>query len=744
MAQRAFKNTVLTKTLLGSAAITAAMCGLTFPVLAAETQGAKSHIEEIFVTANRRIESVQDISISVTALSGQEIGRLGLEDASQLAQHVPGLELRENGLFPGYFIRGAGVQTETNDINEQPVSVYIDEVYLGIPSAQRGQIFDLERVEVLRGPQGTNFGRNTPGGVIHFISKKPTDKFEGYAKAQYGSFDQVILEGAINAPLSDRVRTRVSAKFNDDSGWQKDIVTGIGFSDTNVLSGRAQVEVDVSENVVVLFKADGMRQRANGIRYGFTGLLDPNTFAPCSIERVEAHECAAINGYIDPVYDDKRIATDTPPLDTIDSWGIGGQLDWALSDDITMTAITSYRKLEREWAVDGDASNVLVFGFINFDTYRATDAKQFSQEVRFNGTTGAAKWVAGAYYYSDTREFLNQFPAFGSGDYTEVDTKSWALFGQIDLEITETVTLVGGLRYTDETKKATKYNLDADPTGANPLRPELSDTATTGKLALEWRPQDNIMVYAGLSTGFKSGTFPAVTKFRTVDPEKATAYEIGLKSQFWDGRAQFNVAGYYNDYKDFQATGTDSSGPVPLNELVNVGALKVVGLEGDLSVVPVDNLLMTLGFTLTDAKIHADPTQASGAVDYETGVPFYFDGKRPAQLPKYSLNGLVRYDLPISPEMGGISFQFDWKYTGKVFLDADNNRLHTQKAYGIIGARVAWTSADDLYTLQVFGSNLTNKQVAGWSFDIAGFVGNRATIWGQRPRSFGIQAGMKF
>jgi iron complex outermembrane receptor protein len=703
---------------------------------------AQSVLEEIVVTADRREANIQDVSISMFAFTGEEISDLGIENASDLAAQVPGLEVRENGMFPGYFIRGAGVQTETNDINEQPVNVYVDEVYLAAPSAQRGQLFDLERAEVLRGPQGTLFGRNTPGGLVHFISRKPTDKFEGYIEGQYGSFDQRIFEGAVNLPVNERVRARASVKYNADDGWQEDRFTGTEFSDNDILSGRVQLDVDLAEDLSLLLKFDGMRQRNAGLRYGFSGLLDPITRARCSLDRVNNQECVAVNGYGDPDNDDEKIATDTDPVDDIDSWGIAGTLTWAITDAITATSITAYRELEREWAVDGDATPVLIFGLFNFDTYRTTDSYQFSQEVRFNGTAGNADWVFGGYYFDDNREFLNQFPSFGLGDFTDIDTLSWAIFGQIDLRITETLTFIGGARYTDEEKDAIKFSRDRP---ANVFNPVLEDQPTTGKVGFEWRPLDDLMLYASLSTGFKSGTFAARANDIVVEPEKATAYEGGARYVFWNDRARLNASLYFYEYKDFQATGTEiNEFGIPVNRLTNVGKLEILGLEGDFAVLPMENLELVFGFNFTSGEIKTDPAQASGARDYETGVPFFFDGNDPAHLPDYSLNGVVRYALPIDPAWGDLTLQADWKYSGEMSLDSDNNRLHRQDDYGTVGLRAVWNSADEKWYAQVFGSNLTDTQVAGWSFDISGFVWNRSTVWGQRPRSAGIKVGMRF
>lgn len=543
-------------------------------------------------------------------------------------------------------------------------------------------------------------------------------------------------------PFSDNVRARVSARYNKDEGWQEDRFSDEEFSDADVLSGRFQLEVDFSDSVTFLAKFDAMKQRNAGLRYGFSGLLDPATFAPCSLERVNNQECIAINGYRDPELDPKKIATDTNALDDMDSWGISGILTWQINSTTTLTSVTAYRELDHEWAVDGDASNALIFGLFNFDTLRTTDSDQFSQEIRINGSNGPANWVLGAFYYEDSRFVSNEFPSFFSAAFTDVSTESWAVFGQVDYDISDTVTLIGGLRYTDETKDARKWTGGAPDVIFNPV---LDDKVTTWKAGVEWQAQDEIMLYATVSTGFKSGTFGANANNVVVDPERATAFEVGIKSEFWNGRGRFNASAYYNEYKDFQATGTTTNAEgLPINQLVNVGKMDVLGVEGDLTIVPSDNLELVFGFSFSDGEISADADQASGAADYETGQPFFFDGNDPAHLPKYSLNAIARYHFPVDQSWGSLTFQVDGKLSGAMWLDSDNNRLHRQEDYGILGARLLWDSADGTWYASAFVNNITDTKVRGWSFDISGFVWNRSIVWGHRPLSGGVRVGYRF
>lgn len=707
-------------------------------------------LEEVVVTAAKREQKLIDVSASVTAVSGEAIRELGVADISALARQIPGLQVQEYDLFPAFFIRGVGVVTETNDLNDQPVGNYIDEVYLGSPSLSRGQLFDVARLEVLRGPQGTLFGRNTSAGVVHYITRGPSEVQDGYLQAGAGSFGLKTLEAAVGGPLSDRIRYRVSGRYAGDEGWQKDILTGRRFAQSEVTSVRTQIAFDATERLELGLKLEYANQNSTGSRYGFSGLQDPaNLRLGCDPDRVNAQQCVGANGFrMDPLAPE-RVATDDPPLNDLETQAATVKAVWS-GDAVTFTSITAWRDLKRNWIADGDGTPQAFFGgAIRFRTVRNTDAEQFSQEFRWSGASDAMNWVVGAYYYDDTRKFDTAFPQVFAGNRTDsvLDTQSSALFGQVDYRIAPQWTLVGGLRWTDEKRSILQVLTPALNNPAVTVKDTESGTESkvTGRVALEYRPVEGMMAYASYATGFKSGAFAqSLNATRGVDavaPEQARTAEIGFKSEFWNKRARFSATVFDNRYEDFQATGSEVNPTtgVQFNRLRNVGKMNARGLEAETSVLATAGLQISLAATFIDTEISS--TQNSGEADPQTGRILLYDGNEAPSSPKQRYTGTIRYMLPASATAGtfGISSAFNWQ--SKVNLSANNNRYNVQDSYGTVDVTGLWESPSRKYYGQLYVNNATDEEVAGWRF-LIGFVGVRSTVWAMQPRNYGVRFGV--
>lgn len=718
--------------------------------VAQESQPSVGTLAEVVVTANRREQKALDVSASISVLDAEALREFPGQNVASLAARIPGLQVQENDLFPAYFMRGVGLLTETNDLNDQPVGTYLDDVYLGAPSLSRGQLFDVARIEVLRGPQGTLFGRNTSAGLIQYVTQGPTAQADGYAQVGFSSFDRRTFEGAYGGPLSDRVRVRVSGNYVKDDGWQRDQFTGQKFAVTDLWSLRGQAAIDLTPNLELLTKLEYAKQDNTGTRYGFSGLFDPADGAPCTPAQVNAQQCAAANDYIARSLDPRHPATDDPALDELETRAVTARLAYK-GAAFNFTSITAYRDLQRGWIADGDATPLPFFGgAMRFTTYRTTDAHQWSQEARFDGSASFGNWVVGAYFYKDERDFLTSFPHVFGGNQTvsNLQTRSLAAFGQLDYRLTDTVTVVAGLRYSDETRDivqvATTDLLDPDTTVTDSRKTK--DGRTTGRLTAEWRPRDGLMLYGGASTGFKSGTFAQSLNVArgivSVAPEEVTTYELGLKGRLWDGRGQLALTLYNNNYRDFQATGStiDPVTQTPVNLLRNVGKLRANGVEAELTLLPLDSLQVNLGFTYTDTRVSS--TQNSGEYDVETGELYYYDGNPAANTPKTRVNGSIRWMAPpVSVGQLGALVAFNWQ--DEVNLSASGNRYLRQEAYGTVDLTGLWESPTRHYYGQLFVQNLTNEQVAGSQF-LIDFIGTRATVWGLAPRTYGVRVGVNF
>ena len=581
-------------------------------------------LEEIVVTAQKREQNLQDIGISITAYSGGQLKELGLVDTVDLTTMTPGLQYtvpNAEGSQINFFLRGVGLN-EAGDSNENPVAVYMDGVYRASIGGLHMQNFDAERAEVLRGPQGTLFGRNSSGGLVHFISKRPTDQFEGFLEVGAESFDTIKSEGMINGPLTDNLSARASWATNNNSGYVKNEFTGVDpltggdpgdFNETDAFAGRGQLLWTPNEKGEVLLR--GYYSHNRGQVGGWQN--EPTTFPnigtsaapiPDANNRVElgVNEvnpfCGAptpagtdCQGYRDTDGDPHTGAYDRDGDTAVSAYGISGETNWELANDWTLTSITSYDEVERTQEEDTDASPNL---FVNVSFY--SKSEQLTQELRLAGETDKTRWQVGAYYFSwdITNDYgLILAPGFFVLEVdAEQETDSWSLFGQVEHDISDQITLIGGVRYTEEEKTLDYSNVDAPgatglisfltsigaTSNASAATRPTADTmirfnkSTVGDLArhdkssvsalleIDWKPNDDLLVYAKYSRGVKSARFNAtfldasgVFGLNTLsdipfDDETLTSYEAGFKATILNGTTRLNASAFYYDYENYQ------------------------------------------------------------------------------------------------------------------------------------------------------------------------------------------------
>ncbi|MDA5192585.1 TonB-dependent receptor [Govanella unica] len=720
---------------------TTAFYGLAISAVTAQQTPAQSTLlEEIIVTSQKRQERLQDTPLSVTAFSGAAIKELGLTTSTDLAQQTPGLKIGTpvgEGNNPSITLRGVGLN-DFNDNNESPVAVYIDDVYMGSLAGQTFQMFDLERVEVLRGPQGTLYGRNSTGGLINFISKRPTKEMDVYLEGSYGRHNDVRIETAIGGPLTERLQARASLAYTRADGY----VTNRAGPDRNEkenLAYRLQLNADFTDDVSLLLNVHGARSHVKAPVYQHQGTgLDYNG-DPCSIGQAQAGQCTDFFGYQDTDGDPFAGAYDRNGRFNLDTKGGFANLTWDFTDKITMTSITSYDEVKKLHEEDTDMSP-----FDRVDPTFRLKAHQFSEELRLNGDMGSVKWVAGGYYYhqkvnmpQDLRFGVDLDPTFFLQTLAKQKTSSIAGFGQVEWEFVPTLSLLAGLRYTKE-RKTYDYT-QVDVLGS----PELSgvpgtvlldfNQATDGDLAvfdkgiwsgkggLNWKPNDDILVFASVARGFKSGGFNA--GFTSAGPEdikyndeRLTSYELGLKSTFWDGRARFNVTGFYYDYKNLQAlTFRDFS-----SFITNAANATVKGAEFELVANPLEGLDVNLGLSLIDSKVDG----LTGA-DGET-----VNNRRLVLAPKTSFNALVRYSVPFE-NGSSLAAQVDMSYQTSIYFDIFNQPLSRGKGYDIWNGRLTYKFPGEKLELAVWGKNIFNKKYLVYTFDFTEQFGFNQLFYGQ-------------
>ncbi|WP_257543253.1 TonB-dependent receptor [Sphingopyxis sp. DBS4] len=767
-----------------------AIAAMSAPAVAtAQDQGSVAEsgegIGDIVVTAQRREQNLQDVPVAVTAFSGDTMADLGIQSSSDIAGVVPNLEIGlpgGEGNQPLIYIRGVGL-ADTNSNNAGPNGVYVDEVYIASPGAQTFQLFDLDRVEVLKGPQGTLYGRNATGGAINFITAKPSRDFQAQASLSYGSFDTITGEAAIGGPISDAVRFRISGTGTHSNGYVHNLLTGRRENGQGSFALRGQLALDITDNFDALLNVHGGKVDVRSPQYRSLGLLDPDTgfTTPCAPDAIMANQCGNVFGYVSPegFYDGNYDRSDRL---VVKNWGTSARLNWHFGD-ITLTSISAYDwndKLHRE---DTDASP---FRLLDIDY--GVRSKAFTQELRLSGTGGGVNWVVGGYYLHET---LNQnqtgdlfgevraalpdgagdpdglatggIPVLFSRTLNRQTTNAASIFGQAEIELTPALRATIGGRYNYERKRfLAEARLEENsiivpdeeggegavtvapiPGGIIPLYAfdnRKSFKNVSFKIGLDYDIAPDVMAYASISTGFKSGGFnggflsfdpaEAALQAQPFDEETLTAYEIGLKSTLFDRRLRFNAAAFYYDYKDLQLYTLINTGAIPLSLLDNAANATIYGAEFELIAKPADRFDITLNLGLLDTEVK----------DFVTATADY-SGNRLALSPTVTFSGTANYEVPVSDKLA-IAFQPSASYRSGQYFSADNSPLLKQQGYWLLGGRIALKDEDGRWEAAVFGRNLTRKKYINYAVDLSDF-GFIEQFRGE-PRMFGVEFRVKY
>ncbi len=704
-------------------------------------------LEEIIVTAQKREQSAQDVPIAVTALSGEQIEQLGYTNAQQVTAMAPGVSTVQPNGEANYAIamRGVAASDFTTNI-ESPVAIYLDETYISQMSGTGFQLFDMERVEILRGPQGTLFGRNATGGLVHFLTKRPTEQKEGYFQVTGADYDTLRFEGAASGALSDNLLARLSVAVNNGNGYVTNRLGG-KLNDTDDQSARLQLLYKVGDSSDVLLNVRGSRQNIATGFFENVSSVRPGELTPTELNPVL--------GYIDNDGDPYAGDYDSPGFNDLETFGSTITINIDFSNS-TLTSISDYQTVKRDYIEDSDASPVPLFNF-----FLTTDAKQFSQEIRLTGGRDGLNWVGGIYYLDldiddsnggETEPFVdpaNDTPAVSGIDNPyKTKTESWSLFGQVDFDLSDTLALTVGARVINDKKKHT-YAINAvdfiDGTrkrNGNPniLAPIASyagkrdDTEWSGRLALNWRPDDDRLFYASWNRGVRSGgfnspIFPVSPPLGYDDatfsysPEILDAWEAGFKLSFSGGLARLNGAVYYYDYKDYQAFQI-----IGIDTITTNADAESTGFELELQASPGEGWDLMFGVGYNDID-----------VDLGNGTP----KTTSVQSPKWNLNGLARYEWPA---MGGVlAVQFDGQYRSEHFFALTGLETVRENGYTVYNTSVSYRSGDDRWTLRGFINNLSDEEYLVQTFDLSGpdVFGMTEQYYG-RPRWWGVSVSMNW
>lgn len=681
--------------------------------LAAAEDKSTGALPEIVVTATKREENLQKTSIAITAISGQMITDRGIATAADLGSTVPNLLASYASSYSpnavSFTIRGIG-QVDFITTTEPGVGVYLDGVYLARTTGSAVELADIERIEVLRGPQGTLFGRNATGGAVSIVTVKPSfDGVSGEASFSPSTYTPGWRPSAkahfsLNAPLTDKIAIRVNVLGKLSEGWGKNNAPGRGegLGKQAEIAGRLALLYNASDDWNVFLTADGSRGRG--------------TIAPM----------IGIVGPAATPEDPLKTALSAPTYDDMDVYGFAGTVNGKLGDNVNVRSITAFRHQSGRIGQDSDGS---VLPLIDQGvSYRQ---QQFSQELQLFGDlfNYRIKYLLGGYYFDEKGTFLTK----GTIVYTPTDietyssTKSYAAFGNLTLKVLDGFNLVGGFRYTHEKKL-----LNAETRFAGAVAVPAGDhfasfSRPSFKAGFEYFPAPQFMIYGTFAQGLRSGGFNgrpfSVADLTPYGDETNNSYEVGFKAELFDRKVRFNAAAFYSKYNDIQLTGLAPGAVGLVIVTANAGVATLPGAEAELQWAASErlNIYGSVGYLHTNGL--------------KPKPGFVFQGDTlPLATHVTSQIGL-NYSVPLGTYNG--KFGLDWNYRSRYFVEPDDSRLSQQTGFSLFNARLMISPvAKNSWDFTLFAKNLTNKQYRAFGSDSTGFVGTVVVSPGQ-PREIG-------
>jgi iron complex outermembrane receptor protein len=771
--------------LFAATAVVALLGGVDAAGAEAQAASSATQIQEVVVTAQRRSQNLQEVPVSVQALSSKDLQSAGVKSTLDLGQITPNVTIISpigQGNQPLITIRGIGLNDfDTN--NAGPNGVYVDDVYISAPSAQSFAVFDLSQVQVLKGPQGTLYGRNTSGGAIVFTSTKPTDYFTGDAHLEYGSFNTLQVAGAIGGPIAPNLSGRVAVVINHSDGYNKNAFTGGDpIDNVNNESVRLQLLYKPNDKLKLYFETMDGYVRNHPQPYGHIGTFAPGTQGDaspvvCSPAQAMAGGCVDLFGF----HTQPQWSGSYNRLQDLTNFVSINQIraDYDLGPAV-LTSITSYQYDNKFHPEETDASpnNLLSATYgVKSDTV--------TQEVRLAHNSTAFNWVVGGFYLHESLRQNQPLDLFGDGDlyggfgvpagpgafdgiaqrsydHSRQVTDSAAIFGQSDYTW-DKLTLTLGARYTWE-KKSFTYNgstqFQAGGTGNyGPLQDFISDTNSetnsnfTWRTALSYHFTHQIQAYASVATGFKSGGFngsflsndaqQALLQLSPIKPEMVTAYEVGEKATLLDHRLNLNLAAFYNDYKNEQifaavpqtlTTGNGQQIETTTQLLTNARKAHTEGVELQVAAAPLHGLTIDLQSAWLRTRLD------DASLPLFSGVSS-LSGKELANAPHFTFSGVINYKVDLA-NGDDINFHWNSNFRSHVWFDSTNDPYIQQSPYWVHNLNINFESRQG-WGAGVFVHNLSDTKYSLTSTDLSIPFGLLEPVYGP-PRTYGVELSYHF
>ena len=718
----------------------------------AQEGGASTALEEITVTARRREESLQDVPIAVSAFSGAQLEEMGTVDITALSAQSPNVNLevsRATNTTLTAYIRGIGQQDPVAGW-EGGVGIYLDDVYLARPQATVFDVYDVERIEVLRGPQGTLYGRNTIGGAVRYVTKRLSREQQFKVKGAIGTYGQLDLLASGSIPVTDTFRIGGTVAMFTHDGWGEYLETGEDNADKDIKAYRLSAEWEPTDDLFIRLFGDYSIDDSTS-RQGHRLLPGPAgepVLRDVWNTRAGISQFPASRGGLSP---------------EADQGGIGLQVEWDINDTLTFKSITSSRSDRTESWID--------FDNLPADTFDAPvvyENEQLSQEFQFTYTGERLSGVFGLYYL-DANAFdafdviiFSSLTSFTLGDY---DTEATAAFFDLSYDLNDQWNLSVGGRYTEDNRDArviretflglgspyfdgAGVSITVPTTGVPEFNGSRSDSKFTPRVSLSYKPSDEHNLYLAYSEGFKGGGFDPRGAYNLAevrqgfDPETVESIEFGIKSSLLDGKLTTNIAAFTMDYTDVQIPGsvlldTDNDGTVDgfAGKVTNAGGAEVAGLEIEAVAMLSDNLTATLALGLIDA----DYTEwLEATTDPVSGAPIFVDisDQREFQnTPDRTMALNLRYVAPLAS--GDLVFVGAYSYRGATTQFEIPNPLTNQDAFSLIDVSAVWTSETGKYQVGLYGRNMTDEEYIAAAYDfptvansVIGFYGPPRTLTG--------------
>jgi len=766
--------------------VSAAACGL---LLLPSVGLAKAPVlEEVIVTAQKRTESLQDVPVSVSAISGDQIREGMITNINDIALQTPNFTMTEFNIGqPRYAIRGVSSALDSA-ASDSAISTFIDEVYIGRPAGGSADLYDLERVEILRGPQGTLFGKNVVGGAISLYTKRPSEKFEANVSVTAGDYDLVVVQGLVTGPLTDTISAKLVAQKKDRDGYVKNALTNDDYQNLDNESVRGQMEFNPTDDLSILLGADYSKDDTNGNCRSVNNLDSVDEAGTADLYK---QVIAATTGG-----DIRKCATSYDHFAKRDVYGGLLRADWDMGE-IVFTSISAYRDLDYHHQEDY-AALPLDTTPINLLASVKETSDQFSQELRLSSDSPEKlNWQAGVFYVDENVDRNERLTGtFGpplvpgpavllDGDFAytqKVDTTSYAVFGQIDYAFNEQWSASVGSRYTYDKKKVAQGLVNYEnaafdtvvlseefgvpvsvveeffapqeavivgfpangPDGlealadtldlsvlAFPYSVEADDdwNKVTSSASVKWNYQENGLLYLKFSQGYKSGAFVSSINFPeeatiALEPEDVDSWELGLKSEFFGNRLRLNASLFTMDYKDLQV--------LRLVDTLLVGSNAKATSEGaelDITGLLTENWILQVNYAYLDATYDS---YIDGELD--------FSGNTLPQAPENTFFARSSYRTPL-PGGSEIDWVLSYSFSDSYYFEPSNESGSKEGSYGVFDASATWLSPGEKWEITAWGKNLNDED---YRVDtIISAVSGTLDIWGS-PRTYGVTVKYSF